>query len=146
MCKCESFKAKNVNCANDTSDRDKKVSEIVVYVCSSQVKPTLLRDNSIVTIDERVFDKSDFRSPFRPTRTRRSANRFNISKNETYGDSIATTTSLFTTRRISRDLKGSPIKLWRLSISSRSRVSISQPSANESEIRERPLAYRVARV
>lgn len=84
------------------------------------------------TFDQREYDTNRFNLTYRGVK-------------HTGGDSIATA-SLFT-RRISRDLKCSSIKLWRLSVSLRSLVSISQASANESEIRERPLTrrYRVAR-
>lgn len=88
------------------------------------------------TVDQREYDTNRFNTTYQGVkRTGEGGGR----------DSIATA-SLFT-RRISRDLKCSSIKLWRLSVSLRSPVSISQASANESEIRERPLTrrYRVAR-
>lgn len=70
------LKAKNMNRAIDTSDRDKKKVELsFIFVRpnfdSSQVKHVNTRDNSIVTIIESAFGKSNFRSPLRPTRMRR---------------------------------------------------------------------------
>lgn len=107
----------------------------------------LSRDNSIVTLNTMVhLANPTFAHRFNQ-REYDDTNRFNSTywRVKHTGDSICE--SLFTTRRIPRDLKCYPIKLWRLSVSLQSPVSISQASTNESEIRERPLArrYRVAR-